>query len=105
MSGFELTPDATADIRRIRQYSLLQWGKLQTNKYLTQLTNSFFMLAEHPKLGSHRPDVRQDAYSFPCQSHIIYYISKTEKIIVFAVLHKHMAPAQHLSERSIPPKN
>ncbi|MDP4529178.1 type II toxin-antitoxin system RelE/ParE family toxin [Alkalimonas delamerensis] len=105
MSGYELTPEAKADIHQIRRFSLSHWGELQTNLYLTKLTNSFSMLAEHPRLGTHRPDVRQEAYSFPCQSHVIYYICKTEKVIVFAVLHKHMIPEQHLTERDTLSKN
>lgn len=100
MNLFELSSEAQLDVQRIRRFSIQQWGVAQTDNYLKTLKGSFALLADNPKLGVHRPDVKEGVHSFPCQSHIIYYVAKEKKIIIFAVLHKHMSPKQHLPERS-----
>jgi len=38
-------------------------------------------------------------YSFPCNSHMIYYIAARQCIAVLAVLHQIPVPVHHLAER------
>jgi len=101
MRGFRLTPDAQSDLLHIRRFTLSQWDVSQVQRYLAELRRAMQLLAELPSLGKARPDVAPNVSSFPHASHVIYYIVHEQQLVVFAVLHKRMVPARHLSEREI----
>lgn len=100
MPGYRLTPDAQSDLVGIRQFTLEQWGVLQSNKYLSELRNTLRLIAKNPSLGKARPEVGTTVSSFPHASHVIYYIEHEQQMVVFGVLHKRMVPINHLSTRS-----
>ncbi len=97
--GYRLTPDARTDLVKIRRYTLSKWGELQSHKYLAQLRQVLNLLSESPNIGIQRPDLGEEAFSFPHSSHVVYYISNEEHMIVFGVLHKSMVPITHLQDR------
>lgn len=99
MSAYFLTKDAEMDLIQIRQYTLNKWGKVQSLKYLQALRQTLELLATSPLLGKLRAEVKDNARSFPHASHVIYYFQHKDKLVVFGVLHKHMVPLNHLSDR------
>jgi toxin ParE1/3/4 len=99
--AYRLTLDAQSDLVDIRRYTLRQWGVVQSQKYIAELKQTIRLLADTPTLGKPRPDVAPEALSFPCVSHVIYYLLHREQIIVFGVLHKRMVPSNHLEHREI----
>jgi len=101
MRGFRLTPDARSDLLDIRRFTVSQWGAVQAQRYLDEFRRAMQLLAETPSLGKVRPDAGPTVSSFPHASHVIYYIVHEQQLVVFAVLHKRMVPARHLSEREI----
>lgn len=101
MSNYRLTPDAQSDLIEIRRYTLQQWGSAQSQKYLSELRETIRLIAETPSLGMSRPEVGSNVQSFPYVSHVIYYAMHMKQMVVFAVLHKCMVPANHLVEREI----
>lgn len=99
MRGFRLTPDAQSDLLDIRRFTISQWGATQAQR---ELRRSIQRLAQTPSLGKARPDMGPNVSSFPhLASHVIYYIVYEQQLVVFAVFHKRMVPARHLSEREI----
>ena len=105
MSTYRLTSEAQSDLIDIRRYTLTHWGVQQSQKYLSEMRQTMQLLAETPTLGRPRPDIVSGAFSFPCVSHVIYYLQHREQIIVFGVLHKRMIPTNHLEHREIPSHN
>ncbi len=105
MSAYRLTSDAQTDLIEIRRYTLAHWGAQQSQKYLAEMQQTLQVLAETPTLGKLRPDVVSGAFSFPCASHVIYYLQHSEQIIVFGVLHKRMTPTNHLNHRAAPSRD
>jgi len=101
MVAFRLTEAAENDLVGIRTYSLKQFGKKQTIKYLTQLEQALVLLSESPALGQKRLDIDSDIFSFPYQSHMIYFTKDVDVIVVFAVLHQKMIPHKHLEDREV----
>jgi len=101
MAMYRLTSDAQQDLIKIRQYTLTQWGSQQSVKYLTELQYTIQLVAEAPEMGKKRPDISVDTLSFPHASHIIYYLVENDSLVIFAVLHKGMAPNIHLEDRSV----
>lgn len=101
MSTYHITPDAQTDLIGIQQYTVQQWGKLQSQTYLSELRQTIRVLAETPSLGKSRVDVETGVLSFSHGSHMIYYVEHDYYIVVFAVLHQRMLPSVHLTEREI----
>ncbi|EHR39659.1 type II toxin-antitoxin system RelE/ParE family toxin [Alishewanella jeotgali] len=95
----KFTLSARADLAEIKCYSLEQWGPLQAKSYLHTIKQATELLAEQPRLGKARPDIKINAYSFPVKSHVIYYLAYPEYITVFAVLGESMLPKPHLETR------
>lgn len=96
---YKLTPASTADLIDIQRYTLEQWGKAQSVKYLESLHKTAQLLAENPLMVKTRPDVKKTAYSFAHHEHIVYYAVKPGGIVIFAVLHQTMLPKPHLADR------
>ena len=100
ITAYRLTPDAQADLIEIRRYTLNQWGKDQSQKYLSELRQTIQLLSETPTIGKQRHEVGADVFSFPHASHVIYYTLYEQQVVVFAVRHKNMVPFIHLDDRS-----
>lgn len=98
MLNFRLTPNAQSDLIEIRKFTIKQWGSAQSKKNLSELRQTIHLLAETPSLGKLRSDVGADVFSFPQASHVIYYVLHKHQLVVFGVLHKRMAPLNHLSD-------
>ena len=81
MPGFRLTPDAQTDLIEIRRFTIRQWSKAQSQKYLSELQQTIRLLVETPSLGKSRPDVGPNVLSFPCSSHIIYYVVYEQQLV------------------------
>ncbi len=99
MPNFRLTPDAQSDLIEIRRFTIKQWSSAQSQKYLSELQQTIRLLAETPSLGKSRPDVGSNILSFPCSSHVIYYVVHEQQLVVFGILHKRMVPSNHLADR------
>ena len=93
---FKLTPAALDDFRAIGEYTLARWNEVQCDKYLDQLDSRFYWLAENPKLGYCRDEIKPGYYSYPEGSHVIYYRIQPDFIEIIAILHGHMDPKRHI---------
>ena len=99
--NFEFTADAENDLIHIRQFTLENWGGLQSNKYIMELNETINLLCNNPDIGVECKDIMTESYRFPSKSHVIYYQILKNRLIIFAVLHKNMVPQSHLSKRKI----
>lgn len=99
MPGFYLTPDAQSDLIGIRRFTLQEWGIGQSQEYLSGIQQTLHLLSETPSLGKARPDVGQGVHCFPYRSHVIYYMTHEQNLVVIGVLHKRMVPSNHLLDR------
>ena len=98
---YRLTPDAQSDLIEIRRFTRVQWGAAQSKKYLFGLRQTIRLLATTPLMGKNRPEIRENVFSFPYVSHVIYYVEHEQQLVVFGILHKSMVPLAHLGEREL----
>ncbi|KAE9528429.1 type II toxin-antitoxin system RelE/ParE family toxin [Testudinibacter aquarius] len=96
---YHLSVHAKQDLIQIRHHSKLNWGEIKAQRYLNILKQTLSFLALNPALGKKRIELGDDVFSFPCESHIIYYIKHHSNIVILAVLHKRMVPKNHLSNK------
>lgn len=97
MPDFRITPRARDDLKEIGRYTLKIWGKKQCNIYLRDLNIRFQWLAQNPRLGKHRADVKEGYYCFPQGSHVIFYILRDGGIDIIGIPHQHMDILSHFN--------
>lgn len=96
MMRYLLSSAAQTDLINIGQYTVQKWDGNQAKKYLAEIRQVLLMLCEMPKVGKHRPDVKEGVYSFTHESHTIYYMLTSSELIVIGILHKSSVPLNHL---------
>jgi toxin ParE1/3/4 len=98
MTTYVLSPRARADIKKIMQYTVREWGASQTKLYSQGLHALFIKLAKNKNLGRTRTDLEADGIkSFLYEKHVIYYKPHSKGILIVRVLHH----AQDLQNHSV----
>jgi len=85
-----ITSIARSDLKEISRYTDKQWGRQQRFKYLKQLKDRFFYLADNPQIGSKRDEIISSPYSYHEGRHVIFYRTTAEGIAILRVLHDSM---------------
>jgi toxin ParE1/3/4 len=91
-----IAPAAKNDLKEIYQYGLRQWGKAQSESYLSTLKNQFWLLTQQPLVGIERPELLQDTRSLPIKSHTLFYRLTNNKVEIILILHGRQDPQRHL---------
>jgi len=93
LSGrYRLTLKAAEDLKAINDYTARTWGNEQRRKYLGEMRQRFRWLAEHPRLGRERPELRDNCYSFPQGEHMIFYAIRSPDIEILSVIPNRSLP-------------
>ena len=90
MPNYRLTPVAKSDLLEIWNYTVETCGVKQAEKYLVNIEIKLEQLADNPKLGRQRPEIRPGYYSFPVGKHIIFYLHSGKHVDIIGVLHGRM---------------
>lgn len=96
MAGYSLSSKATADISRIYEYTILNFGVKQAREYLTGLHERFETLAENPMQGRSASELSPDLRRLEYESHVVFYLPKAKGIRIVRVLHQSMDMTRHL---------
>lgn len=94
---FRITPRARQDLIDIGRYTAERWGSRQRDDYLRELDRRFSWLADNPRLGRHRPDVRTGYFSFRQGSHVIFYLIRDGGIDIIGIPHQRMDVVDYFS--------
>ncbi len=97
MNRYILSPEAKTDIASIRQYTTQHWGKTQTDKYTLQLRERMQWLADNPRLGRERDEIKKGYRSFNERNHVIFYRTAGSTIEIISILHQSMDIEQNLT--------
>ncbi len=73
MGKYFLSPEAQNSLKNIRAYTLKNHGKSQTTTYLKKLRDKMQQLADDPKSGTVRDELKPGYYSAFIELHTIYY--------------------------------
>ncbi|NWF39579.1 type II toxin-antitoxin system RelE/ParE family toxin [Mariprofundus sp. NF] len=63
---------------------------------MKQLDHCFHLLNRSPEIGRVRTEIASELSSHPSGSHIIYYLTKADHIVIVDILHQNMDPVRHL---------
>ena len=97
MATFQLTNDAEMDMADIGRYTEAQWGRDQRIQYLTELDDSFHLLADAPGMGEDCNYIRAGYRKHPVGRHLVFYRSvAADRIEIVRILHERMDVDRHL---------
>ena len=85
MARYRLSNRADEKISEIYEYSLLQFGEAQADKYFTGLHDLLNNLAENPLLGRLDNTFGSDVRRFVYERHVVFYKLVPDGIFVLAV--------------------
>ncbi len=98
MHRYQIAREAQDDLFDIQRYTQAQWGRVQSEKYLSELFSLFSMLASYPDMG--RPvSFNENLFRFPHQNHVVYFLKNTDTLIFVAVMHQSRSPADIMRQR------
>lgn len=101
MPKLELTQAAAVDLEEIFEHSLAHFGFDQTERYVDSLKNCLALLASNPQLGRNASDIRPGYFRFPHESHVVFYQTIDDGILVVRLLHSSMDTARHLEQHDV----
>ena len=87
---YALTEEATGDIKNILERSITDFGLQQTELYYNSLKNCLELLGINPEMGGVADDIMPGYRRFPHQSHVIFYQTVENGILIVRILHKRM---------------
>jgi len=91
-----IAPAAKNDLKDIYQYGLRQWGRTQSESYLSSIKNQFWSLTQQPFMGTERHELLPDTRSLPVESHTLFYRVTANSVEIIRVLHGRQDPQRHL---------
>ena len=102
MPGYVLSPQAADDLESIFEYTLVQWGEEQFERYRRSLTRALEAVGEDPMLpGSRaREDLMPGCRFYRVEHHYIAYRKGKGVVEVGRILHERMNFELHVSDES-----
>lgn len=96
MASYRLTSKAGAKLAAIYEYSIVNWGLRTARDYLIGLHNAFELLAQNPRMGRGMGAVRPNLRRHPHGSHVIYYRTDGEGVLILDILGERQDPGRNL---------
>ena len=96
MASYVFTEKAERDLEKIIDYTVARWGDIQAIQYIESLQETAQLLASNPGIGVKRDTLSAGLLSFPCQSHILYYLKNSHGVSIIRVLHSSMDSVKHI---------
>ena len=96
MAVYSLSSKAAADLSRIYEYTILNFGLTQAREYLTGLHERFESLAENPMQCRSASELSPGLRRLEYESHVVFYVAKAKRIRIVRVLHQSMDMKRHL---------
>lgn len=87
MSTYRLSARTLSELDLIADYTLLNWGSAQADRYMSDIFDRFQWLAQNPMLGRSRDEIRPGVRSFRQGSHMILYEIIGSDIYVLGIPH------------------
>ena len=95
MNSYRLSRLAASDLQEIAEYTIERFGIEQARRYRDGLKTCFDQLAGNPALGRGAEMLIRCLRRFEHQSHVVFYISEPENILIVRVLHSSMDVPRH----------
>jgi toxin ParE1/3/4 len=96
MTGYVLTPRATADIEDIWDYTAAHWNVRQAETYIRHIQAAIEAVAAEPGLARSCEAVRKGYFKYPAGSHVVFFHLTKDGVEIVRVPHGRMNFERHL---------
>lgn len=96
MADYRLTSRCDHDLAEIAEYSIESFGLARARRYLEDLESCFSNLAANPLSGQAAEALSPGLRFLRHASHVVFYHSDPDGVLIVRVLHKSMSPEKHL---------
>ena len=87
---------AKQDLKHLWLYSLTHWGHRQADIYYDELIKGMDVIADNPKIGVARDDLRQGYRQYQINHHLVFYRLTSSRIHIIRVLGEKMDVKGHI---------
>ena len=87
MNDYTLSPEAILDLTDIYDFTVVEWGEAQAEKYLHDIYAVFERLTKFPHIGRLRTELSDGLRSIPSGAHVIFFMRWQGNIVIVRVLH------------------
>ena len=95
MAEYSLTHRAVSDRESIAEYTIKQFGLAQARHYRDSHKSCIEQLADNPQIGQGAEQLAHGLKRFNHQSHVIFYVQKTDGLLIVRILHSRMDVPRH----------
>lgn len=95
---YKLSNLAAEDIAQIYEYTLLNFGVSQADKYMESLEKTSSLISSSPKMGYEYLALGKDIRCHNHQRHSIFYQQRKQDIFILRLLHQSMDTVNHTFE-------
>lgn len=95
---YKLSNLAVEDFTAIYEYTLLNFGVAQADKYTEHLESTFQLLLSSPLMGYECTDIGIGVRRHDHHQHAIFYRQREHDIFIIRILHQQMHPLKHFFE-------
>lgn len=98
----KISNPARIDLKKIAEYTLKEWGKLQKKTYLGLFKKSFISLSQSQAVNKitplikNREGINTGLLSFCVKKHVVYFRETEHDFTIIRILHSSMDPEKHL---------
>ena len=89
------SPSAQKDLDDIYEYTIENWGITQAERYLLQLRDTCYDLAQAKKQGQKVDHIRRGYLRIAEESHFIFYRHSSTITEIIRILHQRMSFKNH----------
>lgn len=94
--AYKLSQLAAEDFSAIYEYTLLNFGTLQADRYTQDLESSFHLLFDAPGIGIECAHIGKDIRRHDHNKHAIFYRKRKKDVFIIRILHQQMQPMLHI---------
>ena len=97
-NSYTKSKHADQDIKHITKRSIIDFGELQTDKYMEGMEETLELLAGDPERGrTFIHGITKKSYlHYRYLSHVVYYRQRKHDLLIVRILHIKMLPEKHL---------
>ena len=98
MTAYRLSRRAATDLGEIHEYTTMNFGLAQAQRYLNGMHERFVDLARQPMLGRTAGQLAPNLRRYEYRSHVVYYLAEHEGLLIVRVLHQSMDVRRHVMD-------
>lgn len=92
---YKLSNLAVEDFTAIYEYTLLNFGVIQADKYTDHLESAFNLLATSPLMGYECSEIGTGVRRHDHHQHAVFYRIQDYGVFIIRILHQQMHPMKH----------